>query len=142
MQIVTDWIVSVDSLSTGELHTAERLHYATPVMLSPSQGNSALPPEKGWMFLSDAGHLTPDTFIRLVGHHRRPSDGGDHPCPAEDNTDYTGPVLSSLETRDTGECVERCRALAVCRGVTRCGDICSMRAAMEHRVETTLNTGQ
>ena len=65
-----------------------------------------------------------------------------HPCPVEDNTDYNGPVLTSLVTRSLGQCVETCLALGMCRVVTRTGgNICNLRADMGHRVEVTLNTG-
>ena len=124
---------------------SERLDYAVPVMLALPQDDSChLPPEEGWMVRDNTGHWTPDPTIRLIGHHRRPSEAGlTHPCPVEDNTDYTGRVLSSLETRSLGECVEACLALGVCRGVTWVrGSTCSLRADMEHRVEITLNTGQ
>ena len=65
-----------------------------------------------------------------------------HPCPVEDNTDYTGRVLTSLVTRSLGQCVETCLALGVCRAVTRAGgNICSLRADTGTRVELTLNAG-
>ena len=78
---VKDWLVAVDSLDTtlGDHTISERLEYAVPVMMAPPQhpGNPGhLPPEEGWMVLDHTGHWAPDPSIRLIGHHRRPSDDG------------------------------------------------------------------
>ena len=142
-----DWVIAVDSLDpTGEAHTiSERLDYAVPVMLAlPLEDSCHLPPEEGWMVLDYTGHWVPDPSIHLLGHHRRPSaDGLTHPCPEEDSTDYTGRVLTTLETRSMAECVETCLDLGVCRVVTWVrGNICILRADTGHRLEITLNPGQ
>ena len=73
---VKDWLVAVDSLDTTLDHTiSERLEYAVPVMMAPPLGDPGhLPPEEGWMVLDHTGHWAPDPSIRLIGHHRRPSD--------------------------------------------------------------------
>ena len=113
---VQDWVIAVDSLDTtwGAHTISERLDYAIPVMLALRQTH--LPPEEDWMVRDKTGHWVPDPSIRLIGHHRRPSEEGlTHPCPVEDNTDYTGRVLTTLETRSMAECVETCLDLGVCR---------------------------
>ena len=142
-----DWVIAVDSLDpTGDTHTiSERLDYAVPVMLAlPLEDSCHLPPEEGWMVLENTGHWVPDPSIRMLGHHRRHYEEGlTHPCPEEDNTDYTGRVLTTLETRSMAECVETCLDLGVCRVVTRVrGSICILRADTGHRLEITLNPGQ
>ncbi len=61
-------MIAVDSTSTStilEVHSiSERLDYAIPVMMAPSERledpDDNLPPEEGWMVLDPSGHWTPD----------------------------------------------------------------------------------
>ena len=55
------------------------------------------------------------------------------PCDVEENIEYVGQELESLNTSSLAACVTACVSNSVCRGVSLAGRECSLKYSMKLR---------
>ena len=118
-----------------------------PGLLQLGGGHQTFPSVQGWLYLSREREWTYDSGVRVsprwsryaslcwcrnsTYHGRQTEDS--QPCEVEDNVDYVGQQLDSLNTNSLADCLAACVSNSVCRGISLTGEQCSLKYSMKHR---------
>ena len=60
------------------------------------------------------------------------------PCQVEEDVDYVGPELQSLQVSSLSDCLAACLSNPVCRAVSLAANNCSLKYSIQHRLGPSL----
>merc|ERR1719206_230286 len=126
-----DWIVGYSTITHPVLEVS--LYYTIPGLLQKIIPDSSEPSKQGWMYLSKSKTWTLDARITVTSYWARERPG-DLPCEVVTGLDYPGQDIHQSWTEDIRSCVEACKDMVVCRGITFRDQECRLKHSMVESV--------